>query len=254
MLTHKSQLFNNSHQCNVQKKRIKFKTSDAYFICCLIPIYDVRSYCIGNCFVFQVNLWEPFLFSVRTTALTHRHRPHEKHAHAHIKNRTLTHTFSTASREGSQWSFYTNLLAIWAVGFKKYIKTNKNINTNKKKKHTSSIVTNVRVAMTFEMQQANFSKPNFPFLWHPAIAVRLIFSEVFIVQQYWVLLSSSNYSKALAPAVTPCEHWGRTRLGILCNKTPCFISHAIQFHFFVWVKQIENKDTDWESDGDVGWA
>lgn len=45
MLTHKSQRFNNSHQCNIQtkqnetkkrKKTSSLRQADAYFICCLI--------------------------------------------------------------------------------------------------------------------------------------------------------------------------------------------------------------------------
>lgn len=45
MLTHKGQLFNNSHQCNIQTKRknIKFKTSDAYFM--FVAWYQSRPCC-----------------------------------------------------------------------------------------------------------------------------------------------------------------------------------------------------------------
>lgn len=141
---------------------------------------------------------------------THNNTSHT-HAHSKLKQNKKTQTFSTASHEVNQCccEASTQLLAIWAVGFKK------KININKKKKNIQAALLQMLGCHDFQNAAGKLPKPNFPFLWHPATVMCCFFLfKSSSSNSIRVLLSSSNYSKALAPAVTPYEHWGRTRLRI----------------------------------------
>lgn len=104
----------------------------------------------------------------------------------------------------------------------------------------------------FQNAAGKFMEPNslfFPFLWHPATVMPFIWSffKSSSSNSIRVLLSSSNYSKALAPAVTPYKHWGRARLRIFCAiKLPAFISHAIQLLFLYMTGKKRPKQADGE--------
>lgn len=111
------------------------------------------------------------------------------------------HTRSTASHVVNQcwWEASLQLLAIWAVGLKK--KMNINIKKIKNKKHTSSIDTNVRVPWLSKCSRQVYETILF-FLFY-SVTSCCCYLKSSSSNSMRVLLSSRNYSKALAPAVTP---------------------------------------------------
>lgn len=120
-------------------KNIKFKTIDAYLMCCLIPIYTL----MWRIYRFRLLVVVPGKFSVWMTPPP----PWEAQNHTNTLQ-FIKHTLSTASHVVNQCCCEASiqLLAIWAVGFKKIkIITSTTTEKTKQPKHTSSIDTNVRV-------------------------------------------------------------------------------------------------------------
>lgn len=171
---------------------------------------------------------------------------HEKHTHTQVHTHTRlnkTHTLSAASHEVSQCCCEAS---IQLLAFQQHVQ-------NKKKKKDTYKQHRYKCsgAMTFKCSRQVY-ETNWTFSESSCNSHELLSC---------LKSSSSNsngscsvvatISKALAPAVTPYEHWGRTRLRIFCAiKLPAFISHAIQFHCFKImtekIKEQEQADDDRE--------